>query len=563
MATKPFIYQVFPRLFGNTKTVNKENGTIEENGVGKFSSFSNKVLAEIKKMGFTHIWFMGIIEHASKTDYSAFGIPKDKPEVVKGNAGSPYAIRDYFDVTPDLADNIDNRMQEFQDLINRVHKTGLKVIIDFVPNHVARQYHSDSKPRKISDFGENDDKSVHFSPDNNFYYLPNQNLELDFITNPSEDKYTEDPAKVTGNDCFSSSPTINDWYETVKLNYGIDYSNNKTKCFTPIPDTWHKMIDVLSFWASKGVDGFRCDMAEMVPVEFWNWAITQVRTKHKDTLFIAEVYNPDEYGNYTYTGKFDYLYDKVGLYDTLRSIIKGEIPASEITFCWQRLGGLQPRMLNFLENHDEQRIASDFFAKDPFSAIPAMIVATTLHSNPVMIYSGQELGEKGMDKEGFSGLDGRTSIFDYWSVDTFRRWYNEGKINEELLSSEEKSLRHFYIQLITVSNKEKAINEGEFFDLMYANYDNDKFDSTKQFAFLRTYGQEVILIVSNFGKESCDIEINIPDHAFEYLNIDGKRFTSAKELLSGKTQKLKNGLSSVFSVKLEASSGKMLKFLIN
>ncbi|NDW17461.1 alpha-amylase [Dysgonomonas sp. 216] len=560
MKSKLFIYQIFPRLFGNTKSVNKENGSLEENGVGKFSSISSKALSEIKKMGFTHIWFTGIIEHASKTDYTRYGIQKDNPEVVKGNAGSPYAIRDYYDVCPDLADDVANRMFEFEELIARTHRAGMKVIIDFVPNHVARQYHSDAKPRKIKDLGCEDDNTQGFAPDNNFYYLPGQNLELQFETSQGENAYIEYPAKVTGNDKFDNKPTLDDWYETVKLNYGVNYWDNRAKFFTAEPDTWHKMKEILLYWASKGVDGFRCDMAEMVPVEFWNWVINEVKSKYKSIVFVAEVYNPAEYGSYTYTGKFDYLYDKVGLYDAIKSITCGERPASDITFCWQKLEELQPRMLNFMENHDEQRIASDFFAGNAFKAIPGMIVSVTMNTNPVLIYSGQELGERGMDKEGFSGVDGRTSIYDYWSVDSLRKWYNNGNFGNEQLSPEQIELRKFYIKLLTLSNDESAIYKGNFFDLMYANYENPRFDPTKQFTYLRAYKKELILIVVNFGDKDADVTINIPDLAFDYLKIKGGDYVSAKDLLGGRSISLKKGLGSKFDAKLSAFSGKIIKF---
>jgi glycosidase len=559
MAEKIFIYQLLPRLFGNTKNVNKENGTLDENGVGKFSSISRKALSEVKKMGFTHVWFTGIIEHASKTAYPEFGIASDHPDIVKGMAGSPYAIRDYFDVNPDLADRIEDRMGEFEELIARTHSAGLKVIIDFVPNHVARSYHSDAKPRKLQNLGEKDDTNLAFTPDNNFYYLPGQSLELDFAQ--GEARYRELPAKATGNDKFDSRVSVSDWYETVKLNYGVDYLDSHKKYFTPIPDTWYRMREILFYWAEKGVDGFRCDMAEMVPVEFWNWMITRVKAKHKHLLFIAEVYNPSEYVNYTYTGKFDYLYDKVGLYDALKSIICGQRPASDITFCWQKLKTLQSRMLNFLENHDEQRIASDFFAGNPFKAIPAMIVAVTMNTNPAMVYAGQELGEKGMDKEGFSGLDGRTTIFDYWSVDSLRNWYNEGNFGNELLSDDQIALRKFYTQLLTISNREEAIKIGGFYDLMYANYENRHFDPTKQFTYLRAYKKELLLIVVNFDDKPTEVTINIPPEALEYFRLDGKTVASFKELFLGRTQNLKLGLRDNFTAKIDAHSGKIFKFL--
>lgn len=562
MKEKLFIYQVLPRLFGNNKDINKENGTLEENGAGKFSAFDNKALKEIKKMGFTHIWYTGILEHASKTDYSAHGISKDNPDVIKGNAGSPYAIRDYYDVSPDLADVVEDRIAEFEDLVDRTHKNGMKVIIDFVPNHVARQYHSDAKPPKVKDFGENDNPTIAFDPDNNFYYIPNQKLELQFPVQQGEDAYVEYPAKATGNDCFTNKPGINDWYETVKLNYGVDYNHGKTNCFMPVPDTWLKMQDILLYWTSKGVDGFRCDMAEMVPVEFWNWVIPKVKAKNKSLIFIAEVYNPAQYQNYVHWGLFDYLYDKVDLYDTLRDVICGYKPASEITFCWQRIGDLQPKMLNFLENHDEQRIASDFFAGDAFKAIPGMITAATMYTNPVMIYFGQELGERGMDKEGFSGLDGRTTIFDYWSVDSVRKWRNNGSFGNGNLTQGQVKLRKFYLQLIQIAREEESISSGKFFDLMYHNYENPEFDSTKQYAFLRSCKKEFILVVANFAPYASEISVHIPSEAFGYMGIEPQRIKSAKELFSKKNIPLSSRWDKALYINVEACSGMIIKFSV-
>lgn len=560
MKQKIFIYQVLPRLFGNTKNLNKENGSIEENGVGKFSSFSKKALREIQKMGFSHIWYTGILEHASKTDYSGCGIAKDNEGIVKGNAGSPYAIRDYYDVDPDLADNVLERMSEFEQLIERTHNAGLKMIIDFVPNHVARQYHSDAKPRHIRDLGADDDVQLAFYPDNNFYYIPDQKLELQFPTRRGESEYQEIPAKATGNDCFSSRPSINDWYETIKLNYGIDYQHGGERCFLPIPNTWEKMRDILLFWTAKGVDGFRCDMAEMVPVEFWNWVIPQVKRKNKQIIFIAEVYDPTQYQNYVHWGLFDYLYDKVDLYDTLRDVVCGHRPSSDITFSWQRIDGLQDKMLNFLENHDEQRIASDFFAANPFKAIPAMIVTAAMNTNPVMIYFGQELGEPGMNKEGFSGCDGRTTIFDYWSPDSIRNWYNEGNFGTKLLTKEQKKLRKFYIQLLQICNNENTIARGKFYDLMYANYENLLFDSTKQYVFLRSINKEFILVVANFSDQKVNININIPSEAFDYMEIQPSKIKRALEMFSGEQIVVPGDWPRGLELQLDGYSGKIIKF---
>ncbi|MBP5480023.1 MAG: alpha-amylase family protein, partial [Bacteroidaceae bacterium] len=419
---KIVIYQVFTRLFGANANKNKSNGTKKENGCGHMADFTQAALDNIKALGITHVWYTGIIEHATKTDYSAFGIRRDHPAVVKGNAGSPYAIKDYYDIDPDLAVKVPERMKEFENLVVRTHKADLKMIIDFVPNHVARQYASDAKPEGVKDLGEDDIKTMAFNPNNNFYYIPHSKFSPNFDLNDEElGEYIETPAKVTGNDCFSQYVTRNDWYETVKLNYGVDYQGCNNLTTWGIPNTWEKMRDILLFWASKGVDGFRCDMAEMVPCDFWGWVIPQVKNKYPDIIFIAEVYNPHEYRNYIHRGRFDYLYDKVGLYDTLRSVIGGN-SATSISGVWQSVDDISSHMLNFLENHDEQRIASQFFAGNAEKGKAAIIVATLMRTNPGMIYLGQERGEQGMYSEGFSGQDGRTTIFDYWTIDLIRRW---------------------------------------------------------------------------------------------------------------------------------------------
>lgn len=361
---KMFIYQVLPRIFGNTNETREKNGDLSVNGVGKFNDFSDIALREINAMGFNYIWYTGAIANATHTKYpKKFGIPYDNPEVVKGKAGSPYAIKDYYDVNADYAVDVKNRMSEFESLIARSHNSGLKVIMDFVPNHVSRQYNSVKRPKGIPNLGENDNVTKQFVSSNNFYYIPGQCLDLSDITQPKY-SYKEEPAKATGNNVFSNHPSKNDWYETIKLNYGVDYSNgHPVNHFDPIPATWIRMKEILSFWASKGINGFRCDMAEMVPVEFWGWVIPQIKESYPQIIFIAEIYNPNEYYNYVHNGKFDYLYDKVDLYDTLIDILKDTRPTSDITFAWQHVNNVSEHLLYFLENHDEVRLASDFIAK--------------------------------------------------------------------------------------------------------------------------------------------------------------------------------------------------------
>ena len=557
---KMVIYQVFPRWFGNLRPSPVMNGSLAENGVGKFSAFTPLALSKIKELGVTHVWYTGVIEHATKTDYTMFGIRKDHSAVVKGKAGSPYAIKDYYDIDPDLADNIQNRMSEFEDLVKRTHEAGMKVIIDFVPNHVARQYFSDAREPFVEDLGQTDNVSKAFDVNNNFYYLPGQTLTLRFDPQREEDfAYSEFPAKVTGNNHFDAYPRQNDWYETVKLNYGVDYMHGGACHFNTIPNTWEKMLEILLFWADKGVDGFRCDMAEMVPVEFWNWVIPQVK-KVRDVIFIAEVYNPDEYRNYIYTGHFDYLYDKVGLYDTVRAVMCGQAPASNISHCWQSLEGIQKNMLNFLENHDEQRVASDFFAGDARPGIPGMIVSAAMNTNPVMIYSGQELGERGMAAEGFSGRDGRTTIFDYWSVESLRNWNNNGLFDGAKLTPAERSLREMYAKLLNVVRSEPVIVEGAFYDLMYANSGNPYFNPNRQYAFLRKWKNEVLLVVVNFDRADQCVWVNIPVEAFKALDFEDNKPAELTDLLTGETTISTLTDAYPYQVKLPAYSGKMLKF---
>ena len=563
---KLVIYQVFTRTFGNKNSNRKPNGTLAENGVGKMNDFDVATLQQIKSLGVNTIWYTGIIRHATCTDYSAFGIPRQTPRVVKGKAGSPYAITDYYDIDPDIADNVAERMSEFEDLVKRTHKEGLKVIIDFVPNHVAREYKSICKPKGVKDLGETDDMGKHFDANNNFYYCPNEPLDISSIplpkgtepdnSNETAAEYTETVARCTGNNKFDAHPQANDWYETVKLNYGVDYCDwgGRSTHFEPIPDTWHKMTDMLLFWAAKGIDGFRCDMAEMVPHEFWKYATEKVKAQYPHIIFIGEVYDPNQYRTYLAAG-FDYLYDKVGMYDCLRDVMCGHRPASDITRQWQATDDIREHVLYFLENHDEQRIASDFFCGNMQKGIPALIVSALFQCNPVMIYAGQEFGERGMDGEGFSGVDGRSTIFDYWSVDAIRKGFFE----RSELSAEQLQLEKNYRTILTLCNSEKAVREGKTFDLTYANEANESFDSSRLFAFLRSSGNTTLLIVANFGETEAHVRVNIPSHAFDYMELkEGKK--DMVDLLSGNHQTATLQRDGAIEMIVPALSGRVYKF---
>ena len=535
------IYQVFTRLFGNDKADCVPSGTKQQNGCGTMQAFTAKALEQIRSLGCTHIWFTGVIEHASKTDYSAYGIAVDNPDVVKGEAGSPYAIRDYYDIDPDLAKDPSKRIREFELLVERTHKAGLKIIIDFVPNHVARQYHSDAKPEGVRDLGEDDDTSLSYSPDNNFYYLPGEPLHLDNILPRST--YREVPAKATGNDRFTAWPDKNDWYETVKLNYG--------------PNTYHKMLHILLYWAAKGIDGFRCDMAEMVPVEFWEWAVPQVKAAYPDIIFIAEVYNPSLYRDYIHRGHFDYLYDKVGLYDTLLNVCRGQSTQS-ITDCWQAVDDIRSHMLNFLENHDEPRLASRFLLRDAETAIPALLTSSLMPS-PFMLYFGQELGERGMDAEGFSGLDGRTTIFDYWSVPSIRRWRNKGRFDGQLLTPEETALRSTY-QCILKLREEQEWARGGFYDLMYVNPHLHRCYAFLRYSPIAQDGQErpFALVIANFSETEETITLNLPYHLFELTGLKERAEVILVDMLSGGWYTLPFTSAEAMLVTIPAHSGLVL-----
>ncbi len=521
MSAKLIIYQVLPRLFGNTNASCVPNSSIYVNGCGKLSDFTCDELSSIKDLGCTHIWFTGVIEHSTKTDYTKYGILKDSNQIVKGEAGSPYAIKDYYDIDPDLADNVPSRLLEFKDLIKRVHGSGLSVIIDFVPNHVARQYHSDSCPANVFDLGVSDNPEYPFHPMNNYYYLPNQNFISPVKNTTNSDTYFEYPARASGNDCFKPNPTIHDWFETVKLNYGVDYMNDMSCYFNPVPDTWNKMGDIIEYWLGLGVDGFRCDMAEMVPMQFWKWVIDKTKKKYRNSIFIGEVYNKEKYSEYINNGGFDYLYDKVGLYDTLKSVTTGKAAAYEITNRWQELGPIQSRMLNFIENHDEVRVASAFYAGDPFKAIPALTVSLMLNTAPFMIYFAQELGERGMDNEGFSGIDGKTSIYDYWALESIISWR----------SREDNSIRPIYRKLLNIATNERAISVGKSYDLQYANKKSDCYDPDKHYAFIRSHGKDMILIIVNFSHNDALLGINIPLHAFNFMESERKYAVSGSDML--------------------------------
>ena len=514
---KNIIYQIFPRYWGDRAGKQKKGGTLDENGCGKFSNIDRESLDYFKSLGVTHLWLTGIVRHA--TGESTGGCTASSPDWVKGRAGSPYAITDYYDVNPYLADVPEKRMEEFKDLLKRVHNAGLKVIIDFVPNHVARDYTSFTAlhpaPTGMPSLGSDDDKSVHWREENDFFYYPGTELKLPI----KSQTYKELPALASGN-AYTAEPAVNDWYDTVKINYCDTHTG-----------TWDKMLDIVRFWAGMGVDGFRCDMVELVPADFFTWLIREIHKQYPEIVFIAEVYQKELYSKYIREVGFDLLYDKSGMYDTIRAIVQKNTDDSgvpveawqstrKITWNWQSLGDLQPYMLNFLENHDEQRFASDFFGKDAGNVFAALYASLYFNRASFMIYSGQEVGERGMYQEGFSGKDGRSTIFDWYTSDKVRKLWRYIHGDMKALDRKDVALLERYRSALTQATGNRAVISGSTYDLCYCNLSSDGFCVDRHFAFLRDCGDDTVLVACNFSNVDAEMELSIPEHAFQWLELN-------------------------------------------
>lgn len=556
---KVVVYQVFTRLFGNKNTTNKPWGTITENGVGKFEDFTDVALREIKDLGVDYIWYTGVPHHAVITDYTKYGISNDDPDVVKGRAGSPYAVKDYYNVDPDLAVQPENRLQEFEALIARTHNLGMKVIIDIVPNHIARKYEGKNNPDGVEDFGASDDTSVAYKRDNNFYYIPGSKFEVPDTVIPlngekhalSDGKFTEIPAKWTGNGSKLSKPDKNDWYETVKINYGVrpdgtkDFpllpANYATKSIAAhyafwknkdVPNSWKKFRDIALYWTAKGVDGFRYDMAEMVPYEFWSYMNSAIKMANPDAFLVAEVYQPDQYRNYIQLGKMDYLYDKVATYDKLKAITQGKANTNDLTIIQNELADIEHHMLHFLDNHDEQRLANKAFAGSAENGKPLMVVSTTISSAPTMIYFGQEVGEAANENSGY-GTATRTSIFDYVGVPNHQKWMNNGKFDGGGLSPKEKELRNFYRRLLNFSRTSDALM-GKYAALEIDAKSNKEQVAKTIYAFARWSANEKLIVISNFSAtQKSTFDVVIPSVVASQWNLTDGKYTLIDQLSKG------------------------------
>jgi glycosidase len=564
------IYQLLVRLFGNVNETRKINGTLAENGSGKFDDINDAALDAIRDLGCTHIWLTGIQRQATATDYSKIGLPADIPDLLKGLAGSPYAIKDYFDVCPDYARDPVQRLAEFKALLDRIHAHGLKAIIDIVPNHVARSYHSTVRP-ELS-FGEKDDPSKFFDPQNNFFYLrPSDSgggppLKLPTVRDGQPVSPTckilgagnglfdpeREHGRVSGNNVVSWSPGINDWYETVKLNYGLDFTHPTECCFpraaapdAPLPDTWRKVDEIIAYWQEMGMDGFRCDMSHMVPAEFWAWAIHRARVRQPDVWFMGEAYNDDpakvptadpvatSLNNVMFSllsAGFNAVYDDPS-YKALKAIYDGPCWANDFDraitsdFVYQN-------SLRYAENHDEVRLAGKY----QWGCIgmevgrPVSAILYGIGRGPVMLYSGQEVGEPAEGVEGFGGDDARSTIFDYWSMPEMVKWVNHHEYNGALLSDQQRSLRAWYGKLLNLIG-EPGFRFGGCRPLNWANTQSENFGGADgdpasghwMYAFLRydPRSRQRWLVVANLHRSADfhQVRIRIPAGIVQWLDL--------------------------------------------
>ncbi len=522
---REILYQLVVRHFGNHDGANVTDGTLEENGVGTFADIDDRALSRLGDMGITHVYLTGVLRQATRTDWSEIGLPPDDPDILKGRAGSFFAVRDYFDVCPDYAEDPAERLAEFDALLDRIRDAGLRSLIDLVPNHVARSYGSVVRPEL--DLGVHDDQGEFFSPDNHFFYLDGgtpltlPTLDADWQLPgmdglfPPEDGTPGHHVRVTGNDIISYTPSRHDWYETVKLNYGRDFTTGASH-FDPLPPTWTFMDEVLAYWQDRGVDGFRCDFAHLVPDEAWAWLIAEAKARDPETWFAAEAYA-------NLQGLVDAGFDAVyedDTYDLLKGLYNGSHDKFELDehLAWLD-DDFRPHALRYVENHDERRIASPIVSgvepdDSGFGSMEAGPHVTPISylagPGPLMVYNGQTVGEEGAGVAGFSGENGRTSIFDYWRVPALADWVNDGAFDGGRLSPEQRDLHEYHRRLLHLAQHPLVV-EGAYYGLDWYNRDQDGYPSAA-WAFGRYLpGQErLLVVVTNLALDPFEATIRIP-----------------------------------------------------
>ncbi|MCP4884089.1 MAG: alpha-amylase, partial [Flavobacteriales bacterium] len=377
-----------------------------------------------------------------------------------------------------------------------------------------------------------------------------------------------------------SQPDQNDWYETVKINYGLRPDGTKDFDSLPegfekmdhkahfefwqdkmVPDSWIKFRNIALYWLEKGVDGLRYDMAEMVPVEFWSYLNSSIKIQYPDALLLAEVYNPGLYRDYIRLGKMDYLYDKVGFYDSIKHIMQGHGWTDHIPKVQEEVFDIEHHMLHFLENHDEQRIASPDFTGFAEKGMPAMVVSTTISTSPTLLYFAQEVGEPGAEDAGF-GSATRTSIFDYIGVPNFQGWTNNGKFDGGGLSESEKELRSFYKKLLSFTIKSEALM-GKYQEIHYYNKDQNNAYDHRIFSFVRWSENEQLVVISNFDSQNhYELDLWIPEEIITSWKLEDGMF-KLEDQLSIDTQnelKVENGHGKI-KIELEPLGSHIYKLI--
>jgi glycosidase len=599
-AGKLRIYQMFPRLFGNTNPNRIPNGTYQQNGCGKFADLNDESLTSLKKLGFDAIWVTGVLRQATTRDYSSIGLPPDDPDLLKGIAGSPYAIRDYFDVCPDYAADPAQRITEFKALLARAKKHDLKIFMDFIPNHVARSHTSVVHPER--DFGK-DDQGIEFFSSDDFYYLqadkdgpplrlatfdPRKKEPLTPTTKVIwEDQESRFPGlkekidglfqgeakrgRVTGDNQNTWQPNRDCWYETIKFNYGYDFTlgaKGQRKHPTvlqpdlPVPNLWNKMDAVLAYWQEMGVDGFRCDVAHIVPSEFWHWALARARERNPKTFFYAECYEGDTRlevpdanpelavfkSNPTslLEAGFDAVYGH-DAYRRLMEIYQDKAWANDLDSA-SRAGFVGDNSVRYAENHDEVRVASPqhWGGHGPLVGRPVSGILFGLSRGPVMVYYGQEVGEPAdVGAAGFELDKGRTTFFDYWSVPTLIQWMNNGQYEGGGLPELNRDLRAFYGRLLN-SLTHPALAQGNFIPLNPANQNNPTYhvpDGKKEngrwlYSFLRydPVSKQSLLVTANLHPKTAasGVKLKLSEEAAGLLALSPEAAVTGSDLLSAK-----------------------------
>ena len=244
----------------------------------------------------------------------------------KGTLGSYYAIADYKAINPEFG-----TMEDFENFLAAAHKLGFRVVLDCVANH----------------------------------------------TSPDAKWINECPADWYMRDSLGNTVVNYDWYDIAELNYGKR-------------EVWDAMADQMRFWMEKGVDGFRCDMACEVPLEFWQETIAALREDYPGMYMLAEGEEPKLHSLSGFNSSYAWE-----LHHMLNAIARGEKNIPELLEYIQKDAERHPAdafRLMFTSNHDENSWAGTEFERMGDAAKLMAVLTFTLPSGQPLIYTGQEMG---------------------------------------------------------------------------------------------------------------------------------------------------------------------------